>query len=130
MVKIKELLELVKDMKCFDELEKFYQDKLDQEIKIPGDEELKKYLDIIEVLANPLRLKILALISQQELPVCMLTKITGKEQSLISHHLSLLRERGLARVRVAGKFRYYKFVGPKWVKQLLDLIVHGKEFCK
>ncbi len=66
---------------------------------------------IAKSLANPLRLKVLDyLLQQEECCVCDITKHFGVGQSTMSKHLGLLREAGVLASRKEGLMVYY------WVK--------------
>ncbi|MGA0870624.1 MAG: metalloregulator ArsR/SmtB family transcription factor, partial [Planctomycetota bacterium] len=49
----------------------------------------------LKLLSDATRLRLLALLSRDELAVQELVSITGLAQSRISHHLSLLKRAGL-----------------------------------
>lgn len=67
-------------------------------------------LKALRALADPTRLRLLALLQGQELSVHELQEITGLGQSRISTHLGLLAEAGLVRARREGKRTYYGLV--------------------
>jgi DNA-binding transcriptional ArsR family regulator len=59
-------------------------------------------------LADPTRLMLAASLGQaDELCVCDLSWIAGRPQNLVSHHLRVLREAGLAESRREGKLVLY-----------------------
>lgn len=61
----------------------------------------------LKALADPTRLRLLALLAQAELSVAELTRIVETSQSTISQHLALLREAGLVADRKDGTRCYY-----------------------
>jgi ubiquinone/menaquinone biosynthesis C-methylase UbiE/DNA-binding transcriptional ArsR family regulator len=63
--------------------------------------------EILKLLADPTRLRLLALLSEEELSVVELQEILGMGQSRISTHLSLLRQASLLQDRRDGKRTYY-----------------------
>jgi ArsR family transcriptional regulator, virulence genes transcriptional regulator len=63
--------------------------------------------DFLKSLANPVRLRILCLLSQGEAAVGEITERLGARQSLISQHLALLRKDGLVKPRRDGQTIYY-----------------------
>lgn len=67
-------------------------------------------LKALRALADPTRLRLLALLHGQELSVHELQEITGLGQSRISTHLGLLAEAGLVQARREGKHIYYGLV--------------------
>ncbi|MDZ8051561.1 MAG: ArsR/SmtB family transcription factor [Aulosira sp. ZfuVER01] len=58
-------------------------------------------------LSEPLRLKVLELLREQELCVCDLCAALGVTQSKLSFHLKTLKEAGLVRSRQEGRWIYY-----------------------
>lgn len=67
-------------------------------------------LKALRALADPTRLRLLALLHGQELSVHELQEITGLGQSRISTHLGLLAEAGLVQARREGKHTFYGLV--------------------
>jgi ArsR family transcriptional regulator len=55
-------------------------------------------------VADPLRWRILTLLAEEELCVCHLVEALDAPQSLISHHLRVLRDAGLVE---GERFRYW-----------------------
>ncbi len=68
---------------------------------------MSETLKALRALADPTRLRLLALLQGQELSVHELQEITGLGQSRISTHLGLLAEAGLVQARREGKRTYY-----------------------
>lgn len=58
-------------------------------------------------LSEPLRVKVLELLQEQELCVCDLCDTLGVSQSKLSFHLKTLKEAGLVRSRHQGRWIYY-----------------------
>lgn len=63
--------------------------------------------EILRLLADPTRLRLLALLEREELAVAELQEILGMGQSRISSHLALLRQGGLVNDRKEGKRSFY-----------------------
>jgi ArsR family transcriptional regulator, lead/cadmium/zinc/bismuth-responsive transcriptional repressor len=62
----------------------------------------------LRALGDPTRLGLVgALANGEELCVCDLAWISGKAQNLVSHHLRLLKQEGLAQSRRDGKIVFY-----------------------
>lgn len=57
-------------------------------------------------MAEPLRWRILALLAREEMCVCHLVETLDAPQSLISHHLRVLRDAGLVET---DRFRYWTY---------------------
>jgi SAM-dependent methyltransferase len=63
--------------------------------------------DILKTLSDPTRLRLLALVSREELSVAELQEILGMGQSRISSQLALLRQVNLVNDRREGKKAFY-----------------------
>ena len=61
----------------------------------------------LKLLADPTRLRLVALLSAEELAVGELVTITGLGQSRISNHLSLLKRAGLVQERREGTWSFH-----------------------
>ena len=66
----------------------------------------------LKLLSDPTRLRLLALLSQEELVVQELVAITGLQQSRVSNHLSLLKRARLVRDRREGSWSFHSLVPP------------------
>ena len=64
--------------------------------------------DVLEVLAEPHRRRILDVLRAGESSVGALVEALGSSQPLVSKHLRVLREAGLVDVRVDGQRRLYR----------------------
>lgn len=62
----------------------------------------------LKLLSDPTRLRLVALLSEEELAVHELVSITGLAQSRISNHLSLLKRSHLATDRREGNWCFYR----------------------
>ena len=69
---------------------------------------MSQTLKHLKALSDPTRLRLLALLQNEELSVNELQNITELGQSRISTHLSLLQEAGLLISRREGKRSLYK----------------------
>ncbi len=63
-------------------------------------------VETLKALGDPLRLRILALLGRSELAVGELAQVLGVAQPRVSHHLKLLRDCGLVRVRREGAWTF------------------------
>lgn len=63
-------------------------------------------LDLLKVLAEPLRWRIVGLLAAEELCVCHLVDELAVAQPLVSHHLRVLRDAGLVETE---KWRYWTY---------------------
>ncbi|GAB2789836.1 metalloregulator ArsR/SmtB family transcription factor [Streptomyces chlorus] len=64
--------------------------------------------DLIRVLADPLRLRIVTLPAQETLCTTHLVEQAGARQTNPSNHLRVLREAGVVETEPCGRFTYYK----------------------
>lgn len=64
--------------------------------------------ELVRVLADPLRARIVGLLASEQLCTCHLAEMTGARQTNISNHLRVLREAGLVEAEPAGRYTYYR----------------------
>ncbi len=67
----------------------------------------KKINKFLKALADPQRLRIIALLSQDELCVCKIQMVIGFSMATISQHLAILREAEIVSGRKEQKWIYY-----------------------
>jgi ArsR family transcriptional regulator len=67
---------------------------------------------VFKTLADPTRVRILALLEREELAVQELMEVLAMAQSRVSRHLAILREAGLLRDRRDGTYVFYRFLPP------------------
>lgn len=67
-------------------------------------------VDVIRLLADPLRTQIVELLAQGPACTCHLVEDTGAKQPTVSHHLKALREAGLVVAEAHGRFTYYRLL--------------------
>jgi ArsR family transcriptional regulator len=64
--------------------------------------------DLMRVLADPLRLRIVTLLARETLCSTHLIEETGASQTNLSNHLKVLREAGVVDTEPCGRFTYYR----------------------
>ncbi|QGV81883.1 ArsR/SmtB family transcription factor [Streptomyces ficellus] len=64
--------------------------------------------DLIRVLADPLRLRIVSLLAQETLCTTHLMEETGAKQTNLSNHMKVLREAGVVETEPCGRYIYYR----------------------
>jgi len=74
---------------------------------------MKKTAKIFKALSNDTRLRIMALLSQNELCVCQIEKLLNINQTTASRHLIILKYSELVKDRREGLWIYYSIVTPK-----------------
>lgn len=85
--------------------------------------------DVIRLLADPLRARIINLLADGPACTCHLVAETGAKQPNVSGHLRLLREAGLAAAEPRGRFTYYRLqpeVMEAAAAQLVDLATRAR----
>ena len=68
---------------------------------------------LCQVLAEPTRLKLLALLGERSRAVKELVEATGHRQAKISQHLAIMRQRGIVRAERAGTEVRYSLADPR-----------------
>jgi len=69
-------------------------------------------VETLKALGDPLRLRILALLGRAELAVGELAQVLDVAQPRVSHHLKVLRDSGLVRVRREGAWTFCALEAP------------------
>lgn len=69
--------------------------------------DIVEYVGFFKALGNPIRAQIIQFLLGGERCVCEMTGPLDASQPLVSHHLALLREAGLVRMRSEGTRTYY-----------------------
>ncbi len=85
---------------------------------LPGDDVLMEIGKIHTALSDPLRLKILHLLSHHPLCVCLMKKALDISDSKLSYHLSVLKEVGLITGERKKNWRIYSITekGMKYLR--------------
>jgi len=86
------------------------------------DQILMSYAGRFQVLADPLRLKILLLLADGEKCVCELVEVLQLKQSSISYHLKLMVKNGIIKRRKFGTWHYYRLSMDidQWLNQFCE----------
>ncbi|WP_369777232.1 ArsR/SmtB family transcription factor [Streptomyces sp. R33] len=64
--------------------------------------------ELIRVLADPLRFRIVTLLARETLCTTHLVEETGAKQTNLSNHLKVLREAGVVETEPCGRYTYYR----------------------
>jgi DNA-binding transcriptional ArsR family regulator len=81
---------------------------------------------VLKAVAHPLRIKIIQMLNDnKELNVSSIYKNLNAEQSLISHHLINMRDKGILDIRRSGKNIYY-FLVDNAVSDVVECIYKSK----
>jgi DNA-binding transcriptional ArsR family regulator len=73
--------------------------------------DIERLVPMFRALGDTSRLRILSELMDEPRHVGELVRRTGLRQSLVSHHLKVLREAGLVAARRHGPFVYYELSG-------------------
>ena len=73
----------------------------------PGSAELTRLSELLALMADPTRLRIVAALDSAELCVCDLAATIGLTESAISHHLRPMRQLNVVRSRREGRRVFY-----------------------
>ena len=81
--------------------------------------------NVFSTLADPTRLRCLALIAEEELCVCELVAALDLPQPKISRHLAVMRDAGLLRDRRDAQWVLYALAPdmPVWAREAVDAAV-------
>ena len=74
---------------------------------ILADDEYSDLSEFFKIFGNPTRLKIISLLSYEDLCVCDISEVLGMSQSAVSHQLSTLRSKNLVKYTKEGKQARY-----------------------
>ena len=88
----------------------------------------QRLAEIFKILGDATRIRLLALLSDQEMCVCDIADALGMGQSAISHQLRVLRAARLVKFRKEGKEAWYSLDDDHVVRlmhQGLDHVTHG-----
>lgn len=66
--------------------------------------------ELLQVVADPMRWRIVNLLAAEELCSTHLQELLGAKQTLVSHHMRVLRDAGLVVTSPCGRFSYYRLV--------------------
>jgi DNA-binding transcriptional ArsR family regulator len=89
---------------------------------------LERAAYVLKAVAHPTRICIIDLLDQQkELSVSEIAELVDCEQSLLSHHLSNMRDKGILSVRREGKNMYYSLTD-KTITKIVDCINNTNTF--
>jgi ArsR family transcriptional regulator, arsenate/arsenite/antimonite-responsive transcriptional repressor len=81
---------------------------------------------LFRVLADRTRLRLLNLMSGQEICVCYLVEVLKISQPKISRHLAYLRNSGIVAARREGRWMHYRIVPPRdpAASRILESVQH------
>lgn len=83
---------------------------------------MKRALDIFRAVADPTRLRILALLRAMDLSVGELAQVLGQSQPRVSRHVKILADAGLAERRKEGSWVFLGLGAPRDIAPLLTAL--------
>ena len=88
--------------------------------KLMDDRSLMRLVDFYKLFSDMSRLKILYLLSMEEMCVCDIAQLLGMTQSAISHQLRVLKANKLVKFRRDGKTVFYS-LADNHVRTIIDM---------
>ena len=92
--------------------------------KLPSDESIRRQSEILKALSDPVRAKIVYELEGGDMCVCELMRDLGMSQTMVSHHLKILKYAGIISDKKVGKWVYYSLVDVK-AHDVLKLLETG-----
>jgi DNA-binding transcriptional ArsR family regulator len=90
---------------------------------VPDSSVIDRTCEVLRILSDPTRLRLLHALSQGESSVACLGEIIGSNPTAVSQHLSKLRLSGIVKARREGTFMYYTVIDPT-VRRLLGTVLN------
>ena len=75
---------------------------------IPQDDEIGRQSKVYQAMSDPTRLKIMALLSKQQLCVCLMKEVIPIPDPKLSYHISILKDAGLIEGEQEGNWIIYR----------------------
>ncbi|MFA4646362.1 metalloregulator ArsR/SmtB family transcription factor [Pyrococcus kukulkanii] len=126
-MKVRELIEKLSErqkktvMRC---LEKCNIMDLDEEIEVYPRSDVNRFL---KILSNPIRYGILKMLMNRWMCVCLIAEALEVDQTLVSHHLRILKELNILEEKREGKLRFYRTNKEK-LKEYLDALLEDLNY--
>lgn len=96
-------------------------------VPLPEDHHLTVIAETYRLLGDPTRLKVVLTCLEGPIAVGDIAKATGASQSLVSHHLRLLRAARLVRGTRRNKQIFYEVEDHHIARMLTDMLAHAQE---
>ena len=85
-------------------------------------DQLEKAANMLKAIAHPMRIAILSFLEEgKKLTVTEIHELLNIEQSTTSHHLGILKDKGVLSSKRQGKNTYY-FLKHKNLRQIVDCV--------
>jgi len=96
-------------------------------VPLPDDHHITVIAETYRLLGDPTRLKVVLTCLDGPIAVGDIAKTTGASQSLVSHHLRLLRAARLVRGTRKNKQVFYEVEDDHIARMLADMLAHAEE---
>ena len=85
--------------------------------------------DVLDVLADESRRRIVVLLDRHDLCVCELVNALDLPQPTVSRHLMVMRDAGIVEQWKEGRYSFYRIDPglPAWARQMLDALRDGAD---
>lgn len=88
---------------------------------LPPAEDIKKQSEFLKAISDPARIKIIYALKEGELCGCELMQIMEMSQTVVSHHLKILKHAGITIDRRSGKWINYSLADSRALA-VLDMV--------
>ncbi len=96
----------------------------------PNENMINDTSEILKILGDPTRLRIVMALTKEELCVCDLSSLANVSVSAVSHQLRLLRGQRLVKHRKQGKMVYYSISDNHIFNIIAAALEHAEELQK
>ncbi|MFC3703683.1 ArsR/SmtB family transcription factor [Devosia honganensis] len=96
-------------------------------MSLPEENHVAVIAETYRLLGDPTRLKVLLTCLEGPIAVGDIARTTGASQSLVSHHLRLLRAARLVRGTRRNKQVFYEAADDHIARMLADMVAHAME---
>lgn len=83
---------------------------------LPDESTVMGQVELFKALSDPARIKIVRTLADREICVCELMSIMGMPQTVVSHHLKVLKYAGIIADRRCGRWIIYSLVNRRALK--------------
>ncbi|MGC8492919.1 MAG: ArsR/SmtB family transcription factor [Syntrophobacteraceae bacterium] len=90
---------------------------------------IQRAADVLKTVAHPARLKIIDCLEPGEQPVAKICLCLGAPQPYVSHHLSLMKAKGILASRRDGNQVFYRVANRNVIEVIHCVRRHGEEAC-
>ena len=96
-------------------------------MSLPEENQITVIAETYRLLGDPTRLKVLLTCLDEPIAVGDIARATGASQSLVSHHLRLLRAARLVKGTRRNKQVFYQLADDHIARMLADMLAHTLE---